>query len=134
MLFDHSLQYHQVAMKKMARAGKHGHWKRLRPRPIQQFLQWHDVVFFAMYDQRVLRHISDRITSDRGSRQDEMPRSQPICDGRRNETTERETPERKVIPVVGAAPVVRERKEILNFAAPLIEYTVARAGSAEIQP
>ena len=134
MLLDHSLQRDQVAVEKMAGTGKHDHRKHLRPRPVEHVFQWHYIIFLAVHDQRICRHIADRIAPDRGCRQYQVPRRKPLRHSRSDKAPEGKPADREFALAVSTPPVVRQCEEILDFAAPLVEHTIACAYAAEIQP
>ncbi len=134
MLLDHALQCDQAAVEKMACPGKHDNRKRLGPRPVEHIFQKHDVIFLAVDDKRIRRHIADRKASDRGCGQYEMPRRKALRHSRRDKTSEGKSADRKFALAVSPPPVLRQREEILDFAAPFVEYTITCPDTAEIRP
>ena len=134
MLLDHSLQRDQTPVKKMAGARKHDHRKHLRPRPVEHVFQRNDIIFLAMHDQRIFRHIANRKAPDRGRRQYQVPRRKSFRRDRRDETAEGKPADREFAFAVSTLPVRCQREEILDFAAPFVEYAVTCADTAKIQP
>ena len=70
---DLLLQVEERAMKKVPGAGKNHHRQLLRPRPVQHIAERNHIVFLAVHNQRLFRHVSQRKPADRRRNQHQLP-------------------------------------------------------------
>ena len=131
---DYALQFRQTPVEKMAAVLEHDDRQMLRPRPCKHVGERHDVIFFAVNDDRVGRHALGRKAIDGRRDQYNALGVDPMRDPRLYERAERKARERNRLCVAEASFGMRERREcIVRFAVALIERSGRFSDAAEVE-
>ncbi len=130
---DLLLQFRERAMKEVPGAGKNHHRQLLRPRPGQYIAEWNNVVFLAVHNQRLFRHISQRKPANRRCDQHQLPHIQLLRGAGCNVTAEGKPGEHRLRFTEATPGEIGNGQKIFQFPRAFVEYALALAYASEIE-